>query len=79
MRTLADRQLLRRYATDNSRAFALTLPQLFLKPQAMMLARPVQVHLAVAHGVERAFHPDGADIDVPEDAPTPSPPFPANG
>src|SRR5688500_13595931 len=38
-----------------------------LQPPRMVLARPVQVHLAVAHGIERAFHPKCADVDVPED------------
>ena len=32
-----------------------------------MLLRPVQIHFAGTHGLERALHPEGADIDVSED------------
>ena len=30
----------------------------------MMLPRPVEIDLARAHGFERAFHPERADIDM---------------
>src|SRR3954471_7311024 len=62
------RPLLRRQPAPHRRSFALTLPQFFLQPQAVVLACPVHVHLTAAHGVERAFHPAGADIDVADDA-----------
>src|ERR1700687_6087083 len=37
---------------------------LFLDPERVMLPGPVEIHLARSHRIERAFHPDGADIDV---------------
>src|SRR5437870_1692961 len=36
----------------------------FLDPERVMFPGPVQIHLARSHRLERAFHPDRADIDV---------------
>lgn len=36
-------------------------------PEIMVLARPIEVDIAFAHGIESAFHADRADIDMPDD------------
>src|SRR4029077_16139627 len=35
-------------------------------PQVVMLLCPVDVHRAIPHRLERAFHADGADVDMAE-------------
>src|SRR5882724_10579486 len=41
-----------------------TLGLFFLDPERVMFPRPVEIDLAGAHRIERAFHPDRADVDV---------------
>src|SRR5882724_1830183 len=36
----------------------------FLDPERVMLFGPVEIHLTRSHRIERALHPDGADVDV---------------
>src|SRR6478609_11212377 len=42
----------------------MALGLLFLDPERVMLFCPVEIHLAGAHRIERALHPDRADVDV---------------
>src|SRR5690349_7424546 len=51
----------RRYATA---APDVALLDLLVQPQAVVLLGPVDVHLTLAHCLERALHADGADVDV---------------
>src|SRR3982074_1094831 len=37
------------------------------QPEVVVLLGPVEIDLAGAHGLERAFHPKRADIDVRKD------------
>ncbi len=39
---------------------------LFFEPQIVMFLRPIYIHLAGTHGLERALHPERADIDMRE-------------
>src|ERR1700755_490313 len=39
------------------------LGKLLCQPEIVMLLGPVEVDLTRAHGFERAFHPQGADIN----------------
>ena len=41
--------------------------ELLGEPEIVVLFRPVEIDLAGAHGLERAFHAERADIDVGED------------
>src|SRR5689334_19874674 len=47
-------------------ALHVALGNLAVEPEAVVLARPVDVDLAAAHRLECAFHADGADVDMRE-------------
>ena len=46
------------------RALACTCALHLFHPKRMVLFGPVFIHLARAHGIERAFHTDRADVDM---------------
>ena len=37
-----------------------------LDPFIVMLARPIEIHLATSHGIDRTFHAKRADVDMEE-------------
>lgn len=45
----------------------MTLLNLVLEPKRMVLPSPIEIDAAPAHGLERTFHPERSDVDVPDD------------
>jgi hypothetical protein len=57
-------EIIRRGDAALGRRFGLFLGGLLREPHAAVLLCPVRVDLAVPHRLERALHPNGADIDM---------------
>src|SRR6476620_7451721 len=43
------------------------LAQLFFEPEVVMLLRPVEIDIAIGHGLERTLHSERADVDMRDD------------
>src|SRR5262249_29289177 len=51
-------------ATFGRRLLDTPFGNLLVEPKAVVFARPIHVDSAISHGLERALHPDGPDVDM---------------